>query len=203
MGPEAPRISTCVDEGRQDGGSSHVRPGSPPKTRGAKRISYRDQHFELRSGSGGDQPGGVITMGINYTVILFSRQHFGDEEGSLFPNVQFVGQEKTYTFDCPEINPNETAILVYNSYDVTSPRDRFEINGKQLYGGLYEGPGGRTWASHELLVEPEFKLKASGNLLHVKSLTRGGHPAGDIDDFVLDNIVIWYKTAESRPVPQQ
>jgi len=141
-------------------------------------------------------------MGVNYTVILFSRQHFGDEQGSLFPGVQFVGKTKDYTFDCPDVDPNETAVLLYNSYDVTSPRDRFEINGKQLYGGLYEAPGGHTWASHELLVEPEFNLKATGNVLHVESRTRGGHTAGDIDDFVLDNIVIMYKARRSPPVPQ-
>ncbi len=106
-------------------------------------------------------------------------------------------------FDCPDVDPNETAVLLYNSYDVTSPRDRFEINGKQLYGGLYEAPGGHIWASHELLVEPEFNLKATGNVLHVESRTRGGHTAGDIDDFVLDNIVIMYKVRRSPPVTQE
>jgi hypothetical protein len=141
-------------------------------------------------------------MGINYSVILYQRQHFGDEQGSLFPNVPFVGKTKDYTFDCPDVDPSETAVLLYNSYDVTSPRDRFELNNTQLFGGLYKGPGANTWASHELLVEPDFKLKATGNVLHVESLTAGGHTGGDIDDFVLDNIVIMYKTTESRPVPQ-
>jgi len=130
-------------------------------------------------------------MATDYTVIISVRQHLGDEANSLLPGVPFVGKQKDYRFDCPGINPNQTAVLLYNSYDA-GPRDRFEVNGKQLYGGIYEGPGGNRWASHELLVEPEFSLKPQGNGVNV---------SGNLDDFILDNVVIMYKTAGSEPLP--
>jgi hypothetical protein len=138
-------------------------------------------------------------VGSDYTVILFQRQHFGDEANSLLPGVPFVGKQKDYRFDCPDINSDQAAVLFYNSYDA-GPRDRFEVNGKQLYGGIYEGPGGNRWASHELLVEREFNLKPQGNVLHVEARTKGGNVSGNLDDFILDNVVIMYKTAGSEPL---
>ena len=154
-------------------------------------------------------------MAVNYTVVFSQRQRFGNEPDVNYPGV-FVGQEKDFPFDCPDVNPNETAVLFFNSYDVEGS-NVFQINGVDVYGGLYQGPRGETkdvagrpggptriniWMTHELLVEPRHQLRATGNVLHVKSRTQSGHDTGDIDDFVLDNMVIMYKTTTaSRPLP--
>jgi hypothetical protein len=39
-------------------------------------------------------------------------------------------------------------------------------------------------------------LKATGNVLHVESRTSSGGSAGDIDDFIIDNVVIVYKSPD-------
>ena len=46
-------------------------------------------------------------MATNYTVVLFSRQHIGNEAGvfnDVEPNVLFVGRAKGFPFDCPGID---------------------------------------------------------------------------------------------------
>jgi hypothetical protein len=147
-------------------------------------------------------------MAVNFTVIFSTRQHFGNEQNT-FPGQGgiFVGKTKDYVFDCPDVNANETAVLLFQSYDVTTGRDVFAINGTEVYGGLPVGAPGvqhgfvrsNFWMSHVLLVEPRHALKATGNVLHVesKAATASG---SDIDDFILDNMVIMYKTAASGPV---
>jgi hypothetical protein len=140
-------------------------------------------------------------MAVNFTVIFSSRQHFGNEQNIFAFGGEFVGKKKDYTFDCPGVNPNETAVLLFQSYDVTTGRDVFQINGTDVFGGLPVGAPGvqhgsqreNFWLSHVLLVESRHGLKAAGNVLHVesKAATTSGT---DIDDFVLDNMVIMYKT---------
>ena len=47
-------------------------------------------------------------MTTNFTVILFQRQHFGNEPGTfndIEPNVPFAGPAKAFSFDCPGVNP--------------------------------------------------------------------------------------------------
>jgi hypothetical protein len=146
-------------------------------------------------------------MGSNYTVIIRRRQHFGVNPNIFdgeFPHgvPSFVGLEQDYTFDCPDVDPVEIAVLFYNAYavhsEMDSPLNRFEINGGQLYGGLYPQSGSAgysLWATQELLVEPEFGLKETGNVLHVAASAK-------TSDFILDNIVIMYKTASRHRVEE-
>ena len=47
-------------------------------------------------------------MPSNFTVILFQRQHFGNEQGTfneIEPDVPFVGPAKDFSFDCPDVDP--------------------------------------------------------------------------------------------------
>ena len=48
-------------------------------------------------------------MATDYTVILTTRQHFGDDPGSVG---EFVGAAKSFPFDFPSVNPNETAFSI-------------------------------------------------------------------------------------------
>jgi hypothetical protein len=56
------------------------------------------------------------------------------------PDVPFVGAAKEYLFDCPQVNPAETAILLFQSRDVSHSRNILQINGRQVYGGLPVSP---------------------------------------------------------------
>ena len=150
-------------------------------------------------------------MALDFTVILFQRQHFGNEPNYLSMNAPFVGKSKDYSFDCPNVNPNETAILLFQSYDVTTGRNRFRINGVEVFGGLPVGPEGKSVGagqrlnilmSNVLLVESRHQLRASGNVLHVEAQA-AQTGSTDIDDFILDNVVIVFKTTSTpRPQPE-
>ena len=60
-------------------------------------------------------------MATNYTVVLFSRQHLGNDAGAfndVEPDVAFAGRAKDIPFDCPGINTAETAVMMFQSRDV-------------------------------------------------------------------------------------
>jgi IgA Peptidase M64 len=137
-----------------------------------------------------------IRSPMNYTVIENVRQHFGDEPDFL-PG-SFVGQQKNFSFDCPSINVSEVAVLMFQSLHVTHTRNVFQINGETVSGDLPTNADDRdAWAGQVLLIRPNV-LRRAGNVLHVESRTDSGGTSGDIDDFVIDNVVVFYKTALDR-----
>jgi hypothetical protein len=138
-------------------------------------------------------------MGTNFTVIQFQRQHFGHQPGSfedIEPGVVFVGQAKEFVFDCPCVNSNDTAVLLFQSRDVSHALNILHINGRSLYGGLPVSPSRDTWNGNVLLVEREYGLREKGNVLRVESRNDTGGVDADIDEFIIDNVVIQYKTVE-------
>ena len=135
-------------------------------------------------------------MATNFTVILFQRQQFGNEPGTfndIEPNVPFAGSTKDFSFDCPGVNPSETAFLMFQSRDVDHQRNIFQINGVDVFGGLPASPSRDTWNGNILLIEPHHQLRATANVLHVESRNSSGGSGDDIDDFIIDNVVIQYK----------
>ena len=113
----------------------------------------------------------------NFTVIQYQRQHFGNQPGSfndIEPDVPFVGAAKEYVFDCPHVNPAETAILLFQSRDVSHSRNILHINGTQVNGGLPVSPSRDTWNGNVLLVEPHHQLRATGNVLRVEARNTSG-----------------------------
>jgi hypothetical protein len=133
----------------------------------------------------------------NFIVILFQRQHFGNGQNTfndIEPAVPFVGRTKDFSFNCPNVHPDETAFLMFQSRDVDHQRNIFQINGVDVFGGLPVSPDRNTWNGNILLVEPHHQLRATGNVLHVESRNSSGGGGGDIDDFIIDNVVIVYKT---------
>lgn len=140
-------------------------------------------------------------MATNFIIILFQRQHFGNEQGTfndIEPSVPFVGRTKDFSFNCPNVDPNETAFLTFQSRDVDHQRNVFQINGVNVFGGLPASPDRKTWNGNILLVEPHHGLRATGNVLRVESRNSSGGSGGDIDDFIIDNVVIVYKTRPTR-----
>jgi parallel beta-helix repeat protein len=138
-------------------------------------------------------------MGNSFTVVQGQRQHFGNEPGSfndVEPEVPFVGAAKEYVFDCPNVNPSETAILLLQSRDVSHPRHILQINGTQVYGGLPVSPSRDSWNGNVLLVESHHQLRATGNVLRVEARNANGGTGGNIDDFIVDNVVLQYKTLD-------
>ncbi len=110
------------------------------------------------------------------------------------PSVPFVGPTKDYTFDCPNIRSNETAVLMFQSRDVDHQRNIININDVAVYGAIPASPNRDTWNGNILLVEARHNLRATDNELHIESRNARGGGGSDIDDFILDNIVIMYKS---------
>ena len=126
------------------------------------------------------------------TVITSVRNHFGNEP-SFLPGA-FVGQRKDFRFDCPGIDPRQEAVLMFQSLHVSHPRNVFTINGRTVFGDLPTTTEDKeAWAAQVLLVTPN-TLRGRDNVLHVDSRTDSGTSSGDIDDFVIDNLVLLYKT---------
>ena len=109
------------------------------------------------------------------------------------PNVPFAGSTKDFSFDCPGVNPSETAFLMFQSRDVDHQKNIFQINGVDVFGGLPTSPSRDAWNGNILLIEPHHQLRATGNVLHVESRNSSGGSGDDIDDFIIDNVVIVYK----------
>jgi hypothetical protein len=136
------------------------------------------------------------TMSSNFTVIVSSRHHFGDQPG-VFNDLEatpppFVGSQKNFAFDCPNVDPNETAFLTFQSVGGAHNGNIFVVNGIGGFGGLPRGPR-NGWRANTVLVEPRHQLRATGNILRVQARDSAGGPGGNIDDFMVDNVVIVYK----------
>ena len=136
-------------------------------------------------------------MATDYTVILATRQHFGNEPGvfnDVEPSVPFVGPTKDFSFNCPNVNPGEIAFLMFQSREVNHQRNVFRVNGVDVFGGLPASPSKDTWNGNILLIEPRHQLRTTGNILHIEARNDSGGGGGNIDDFIIDNVVIIYKT---------
>lgn len=134
-------------------------------------------------------------MATDFTVIVPQRQHFGDEQGAFsdVPN-KIVGPKKDFTFNCPSVNPNETALLIFQSRGVDHERNIVRVNKVDISGGLPQVSNGDTWNGNILLIGSQHKLTATNNVLHIESRNDNGQTGGDIDDFIIDNVVIVFKT---------
>ena len=130
---------------------------------------------------------------MDYTVIAASRNHLGDQADEL-PGT-FVGKATNLTFDCPGVDPAQPAVLTFQALSVGSELNVFTVNDKPISGGLPKTTGdGGAWSAQSMLVGPN-TLKPRGNLLHLEARTTSGSAAGNIDDFVVDNLVVFYKTS--------
>ena len=143
-------------------------------------------------------------MASNFTVVLFQRQHFGRVPGAfddVEADVPFAGQAQSFVFDCPNVQPGDAAFLMFQSRDVDHPRNGFEVNGVAVFGGLPVSPARDSWNGNILLIEPRHRLKATGNILRVESRDASGGASGSLDEFIIDNVVLVYKTPDAVTLP--
>ena len=134
-------------------------------------------------------------MSADFTIVTSEMQGFGNELGYLQkmePDVQSVEPDRDFTFPCPNVNPNQAAVLMFQSRDVDNNKNIITINDNAVKGGIPVSPNKDTWNGNVMLIAAGV-LKAS-NELHIESRNDSGSGGGDIDDFILDNVVVMYKT---------
>ena len=83
---------------------------------------------------------------------------------------------------------------MFQSREVNHQRNVFRVNGVDVFGGLPASPSKDTWNGNILLIEPRHQLRPTGNILHIEARNDSGGGGGNIDDFIIDNVVIIYKT---------
>jgi hypothetical protein len=150
-------------------------------------------------------------MAMDFTVIQPVRQRFGDATADLAEieeeqEAPFVGKSKDFPFSCPNVIRGQTAVLQFESLGVSAgqrqgrPRDIVRINGVDIPGGITAGAtvevedGNRLpfWKAHLLTVAPN--VLQEHNILHIESVEIPFGPSTNLDNFIIDNIVIFFKT---------
>lgn len=131
--------------------------------------------------------------GASFQYIVTMRKHFGDNP-EWHSGIVFEGGEADYTFSASDVNPNARAVLMLRTYGVGNNHNVLKINGKQLAHGLVAHSVEEEWVTQIVEVDPGL-LKASGNILRIEARdANGGQANGQLDDFVIDSVVLMYKT---------
>ena len=151
-------------------------------------------------------------MAVDYTIIIRVRQRFGDDkseplEPQLETGAPFVGASKEFAFATPNVDRSQDAILQFQSLGVSHRANVIQINGTGLFGGLSTSIEGvatefageftgnfvrQMWMTHSLLVQPG--LLRAENTLRIESRDGEGGTGGNLDNFIIDNALIFYKT---------
>jgi hypothetical protein len=158
-------------------------------------------------------------MALDFTIITDVRQRFGDmirdekpslreRESGIEDDAPFVGWEKSFAFRCPSVDRSQFALLLFQTLGV-SVRQGLEINGQTIFGGIapsvdFEsrilGSGSEAhqdrsaiarWNGNVMLIHPNVLQESNILRVHAAEMT-----AGNVDDFVMDNVVVVFKTGQ-------
>lgn len=141
-------------------------------------------------------------MGSDLTIIIRSRQHFGNDQDSL-PGT-FVGNNEDYPFSCPQVDPRQDAVLLFQTLSVSHEKNSIAINSPvptgipEVYGGIPVSRSDQDWNGNVMLIGPG--VLQEDNVLWLGARDSNGSLLGDIDEFVIDNVVVFYKTKPPRPL---
>lgn len=151
-------------------------------------------------------------MAVDYTILIRVRHRFGDnesefEEPQLETQAPFVGASKEFAFATPNVDSSQDAILQFQSLGVTFRKNVLEVNGTRVFGGLSTSIDAvpiesgtqfvgtlirQVWTTHSLLIQPG--LLRERNTLLIEARNRDGGTSGNLDNFIIDNMIMFYKT---------
>jgi hypothetical protein len=140
-------------------------------------------------------------MPADFTVIIEVRHHFGDDPDAL-PGV-FAGRNSAFEFQCPGVDSSKPAVLMFETLDVDHGNNFIAINSTgatpfgfpEVYGGIPVSQSKRDWNANIMLVRRD--VLRESNILRLGARDKQGGLGGlngKVDDFVIDNVVILYKT---------
>src|SRR5438045_3493102 len=97
-------------------------------------------------------------VGSDFTVIIDQRQHFGNDADSL-PGA-FVGNNNNYEFRCPRVDPDQPAVLLFQTLSVDHDKNFIAINSigttgqPEVFGGIPVSRSNMDWTGNVMLVRP-------------------------------------------------
>jgi hypothetical protein len=115
--------------------------------------------------------------------------HIGEEPKSIKGEGNFVGPLWEMTFDLPEdLDTEETAVIQCRTKHNEIDNKRFFLNYKPLEDILEPHQKNKNEWMLDIAVVPKGMLRAGENIIYI------GYADERFDDFIVDNIVLWYKT---------
>jgi hypothetical protein len=155
---------------------------------------------------------------MDFVVIIRVRQRFGssDNPDGMEQGAPFVGESREYEFSCPNVDSSSESSLLFQAQHVMHSQNRVFINGVGIFGGVppsgffsqtivpLEGnPIGPIieglWSAQNLIIQPN-TLRYEGNILRIEARTSDGSTSGDMPNFIIDNVVLFFRTRPTRPV---
>src|SRR5262249_19843890 len=133
----------------------------------------------------------AAAQSANYVYIVAGNQHFGDDPAAFGGNGVFRGDDFDYTFNAPGVDPSKRAVLMLWNLNVDNHCNVVTINGTSISGALVAQVS-NEWATRIGEV-PAGVLKATGNVLHIGARNTSCTVGGNLDDFMIDNVVLLYQ----------
>jgi hypothetical protein len=140
---------------------------------------------------------------MDMTVVQASRVHVGDRkdvfagtpEGDLKDDVH--ASFTTPPFSCPHIERSAVALLIFESFNVEF-QNTLKVNGNLIKKGILVNcqiDSKQFWWTGQNILIPQNILNETGNTITFEANNdRGNQDGGDLDDFIIDNVVVLYKT---------
>lgn len=132
--------------------------------------------------------GSVILKETEYIIIMCDIKHLGDESKSLGGEGNFVGNLFESRFDLPDnVDIEEEAVIQCRVKSNEIDNKKFSINCHNLEDILMPHPEYKDEWLQDIAVIPRGFLTPGENIIDI------GYVDNRFDDFLVDNIVMWYK----------
>jgi hypothetical protein len=116
-------------------------------------------------------------------------KHLGDQPKAIGGEGKFVGPLFEAHFDLPDnVNLEEEAIVQCRTKHNELDNKRFFLNYQWLKEILEPHPRNKNEWMMDISIVPKGWLKPGENIIYI------GYADDKYDDYIVDNIVLWYKT---------
>ncbi len=135
-------------------------------------------------------------MSSSFTVITTASHHFGDHEGMFEkedPTATFVGHAHSAEFEVSGIDAGQQSLLIFRSFNVNFRTNVLAINGQVVERAIARSVE-REWKT-QLVILPAGLVKDGSNTISIESRTRTGESEGNLDDFLVTDLVLQYQNS--------
>lgn len=158
-------------------------------------IHQGGQHHTSRQESHHSPPGcrggAIILKETNYIVIVCDMKHLGDEPESLGEDGEFVGKRFEARFHLPsDVDTTEESVIQCRIKSNEIGNKIFLLNSRNIEEVLMPHPENKDEWLQDIAVIPGGYLAPGENVIDI------GYTDERYDDFLVDNIVLWYKITD-------